>query len=46
MNILLTPSEIIEYFYCPRFIYFIFSLGIDQHEEKRFKVLMGREVHK
>ncbi len=46
MNILLTPSEIIEYFYCPRFIYFMFSLGIDQHEEKRFKVLMGREVHK
>jgi CRISPR/Cas system-associated exonuclease Cas4 (RecB family) len=44
-NILLTPSAIIEYLFCPRFIYFMHCLNIPQHEEKRFKVLMGREVH-
>ncbi|MDM8552454.1 CRISPR-associated protein Cas4 [Desulfobacterales bacterium HSG2] len=46
MKICLTPSEIIAYLYCPRFIYFTFCLGLDEHEEKRFKVLKGREVHK
>ena len=46
MNILLTPSEIIAYLYCPRFLYFGLCLGLDEHEEKRFKVLKGREVHK
>ncbi len=44
-QIFLTPSEIIEYLFCPRFIYFIHCLNIPQHEEQRFKVLMGREVH-
>lgn len=44
-NIFLTPSEIIEYLYCPRFIYFMHCLNIPQHEEKRFKVLKGREIH-
>jgi CRISPR-associated exonuclease Cas4 len=44
-NIFLTPSVIIEYLFCPRFIYFMHCLNIPQHEEKRFKVLMGREVH-
>ncbi len=46
MNILLSPSEIIEHLYCPRFTYFELYLIIPEHEEKRFKVLMGREVHK
>jgi len=46
MNILLSPSEIIEYLYCPRFIYFMFCLCIDQNEHKRFKVQKGREIHK
>ncbi|HBY57577.1 MAG TPA: CRISPR-associated protein Cas4, partial [Candidatus Atribacteria bacterium] len=44
-QIFLTPSEIMEYLFCPRFIYFIHCLNIPQHEEQRFKVLMGREVH-
>ncbi len=44
-QIFITPSEIIEYLFCPRFIYFIHCLNIPQHEEHRFKVLMGREVH-
>lgn len=46
MNILLTPSEIMAYLYCPRFIYFGLCLGMSEHEEKRFKVRKGREVHK
>ena len=44
-NALLTPSEIIEYLYCPRFIYFMEVLKIRQYEEKRLKVLIGREIH-
>jgi len=46
MNILLTPSDILEYVYCPRFIYFMFALEIEQHEDKRFKVRKGRDIHK
>lgn len=42
----ITPSDIIEFTYCKRFTYFMKCLGISQHEEKRFKVQMGREVHK
>jgi len=45
-NVLIPASLLIEYWYCPRFIYFIDVLGIKQHEEKRLKVLKGREVHK
>lgn len=41
----ITPSEVIEFMYCPRFTYFMKCLGISQHEEKRFKVQMGREIH-
>ncbi len=45
MSVQLTPSEIIEYLYCPRFIYFMICLHIGQHEEKRFKVMKGRSAH-
>ena len=41
----ITPSEIIEYNFCPRFIYYMNCLGMDQNEEKRYKVLKGREIH-
>lgn len=44
-EIYLTPSEVIEYLFCPRFIYFMHCLNIPQHEEHRFKVLLGREIH-
>ena len=43
---MITPSEVIEYLYCPRFIYFMHCLIIPQHEEKRYKVIVGREIHK
>lgn len=40
-----TPSQIIEYLYCPRFTYFEYVLRIPQHEHKFHKVMKGREVH-
>lgn len=45
-GISITPSEVIEYLYCPRFIYFMSYLKIPQHEKNRFKVIMGREAHR
>ena len=44
-GIFITPSELIEYIYCARFIFFMNCLSIPQHEEKRYKVLIGREIH-
>lgn len=43
MNI--TPSQIIQYNYCPRFIYFEYVLGIPQYEDRHYKVNKGRDVH-
>lgn len=42
---MLTPSEVLEHVYCPRFTWFMNVQNIPQHEETRFKVLKGREVH-
>jgi len=42
---MLTPSEVLEYLYCPRFTYFLNILKIPQYEERRFKVRKGRQVH-
>jgi CRISPR-associated exonuclease Cas4 len=42
---MLTPSEVLEHVFCPRFTWFMNVQHIDQHEDKRFKVLKGREVH-
>lgn len=44
-GIYVTASVLLEYLFCPRFIYFMNCLGIDQNEDKRFKVLKGREIH-
>ncbi len=41
----LTASHILEYLFCPRFSYFEYVLDIPQHEEKRFKVEIGRKIH-
>ncbi|BAP63129.1 CRISPR-associated protein Cas4 [Methanococcus maripaludis] len=41
----ITPSEMLEFLYCKRFIYFMKYLGIEQYEEKRYKVLKGRSIH-
>lgn len=42
----ITPSEVMEYLFCPRFIYFMNCLKIPQNEEQRYKVQMGRNIHK
>lgn len=45
-EIFIVVSDVIEYNFCPRFIYFMYCLDIPQHEEKRYKVRKGREIHK
>jgi len=40
-----TASHLLEYLFCPRFTYFEYVLDIPQHEEKRFKVEIGRTIH-
>ncbi len=44
-GISVTPSDIIEYLYCPRYIYFMYVLAIPQHEELYYKAMKGREIH-
>lgn len=44
-KIIITISDVLEYLFCPRFTFFMYCLDIPQHEEKRFKVLKGRDVH-
>jgi CRISPR-associated exonuclease Cas4 len=41
----ITPSTVIEFLFCPRFIYFMNVLDIPQFEEYDFKVMLGRMVH-
>ncbi len=45
MNFSVTPSQIIQYLYCPRFTYFEYVLRIPQYEDRHFKVQKGRLVH-
>ncbi len=42
---MITPSDVLEHVWCPRFTWFMNVQNIPQHEDKRFKVLKGREVH-
>ncbi|MEO0010051.1 MAG: CRISPR-associated protein Cas4 [candidate division WOR-3 bacterium] len=42
---MLTPSEIIEHLFCPRFTYFMHCLKIPEHEENRYIVMKGRQLH-
>jgi CRISPR-associated exonuclease Cas4 len=41
----LTPSDIIEYLYCPRYSFYEHVLSVPQNEEKYFKVMKGRDIH-
>ncbi|OQY02098.1 MAG: CRISPR-associated protein Cas4 [Desulfobacteraceae bacterium 4572_130] len=43
--IYITPSEVIEYMFCPRFIYYMNVLKIEQNEEDRHLVIKGRNIH-
>lgn len=42
---MITPSEVLEHLFCSRFTFFMNCLNIPQHEELRYKVLKGRELH-
>ena len=42
---MITISDVLEYLFCPRFIYFMYCLDIPQHQELKYKVIRGREVH-
>jgi len=46
MQIQLTPTDLLAHLYCPRFTYFMYCLHIEEHQEKRFKVQKGRNIHK
>ncbi|MCK4664340.1 MAG: CRISPR-associated protein Cas4 [Bacteroidales bacterium] len=41
----ITPSHIIQYLYCPRFVFFEYVLQIPQYEERHFRVQQGRNIH-
>lgn len=42
---MITPTDVLEYLYCPRFTYFLNVLRISQYEDRRYKVKKGRSVH-
>ena len=42
----ITPSEVIEYLFCPRFVYYMNVMKVDQHENRRALVNKGRDIHK
>jgi len=44
-EIFVTVSDALEYLFCPRFIFFERCLMIAEHQERRYKVLKGRELH-
>jgi CRISPR-associated exonuclease Cas4 len=41
----ITPSEVMEYLFCPRFVYYMNVLKIEQHEHRRSLVNKGRDIH-
>ena len=42
---MIRPIDIVNFLYCPRYIYYEYVLGIPQYEEKYFLVQKGREIH-
>ncbi|MDD3807780.1 MAG: CRISPR-associated protein Cas4 [Candidatus Marinimicrobia bacterium] len=44
-SIKITPSHLLSYYFCPRFIWFIYVLSIPEYEERRYKVQKGLEIH-
>lgn len=41
----LTVTHVRQHLFCPRFTYFEYVLRIPEHQEKRYKVQRGREIH-
>src|SRR4051794_35151103 len=44
-EVLFTPSQVMEYLFCPRFTYFEEYLQLPEFQERREKVRRGRELH-
>jgi len=44
-QISITITDVLEHLFCPRFTYYLHCLNIPQHEETRYKVLQGRQIH-
>lgn len=42
----ITPSLMLEYLFCARFIFYMEAMHLPQNETARFKVKEGREVHR
>lgn len=40
-----TPSQIVEFTFCNRFVYFMKCLGIPQNADKHYKVNKGNKIH-
>ena len=38
-------THVLEHLFCPRFTYYEYVLAIPEHQEKRWKVQKGRDVH-
>lgn len=45
MTYSITPSHLLQYLFCPRFIYFENVLHIPQYQDRHYKVQKGRAVH-
>lgn len=41
----LSCTDVLEHCFCPRFTYFEHVLAVPERQEKRFKVMKGREIH-
>ena len=42
---MLTPYEVLQHVFCPRFTWFMNVQHIPQHEASRYKVQKGRQIH-
>lgn len=45
MDVWITPSIVLSYLFCARFIYFMYNMLIPEHQGKRFLVKKGRKIH-
>lgn len=43
---IVTLTDVVEFTFCARFVYFMHCLKIPQHEERLYKVRKGRTIHK
>lgn len=45
-SFMISASLMLEYWFCPRFVYFMECQILNQNEGDRYKVRVGREIHK